>query len=158
LNEPSYDFRLPATPIRRSRSAAGEFSGGYFSLPLVGALLSILTMSGACDCCSVAAPEILEPTITPAAVIYQLRAAAKGLLGRARPNAADGLTCKDLFPSTYRIPEPEHRDLFVSEVDAEPGLGFFYLILYDPVTGTVTQYPPRIEAEWTGNFGARMSL
>lgn len=70
----------------------------------------------------------------------------------------EGLTCKDLFPHTYRISAPQHRELYVAEVTSVMGIDYFHLVLYDPPTGTVTQNPPRIWAKWTQGCGAKDPL
>ena len=94
----------------------------------------------------------------PAAVIGVLRAAAKRFLAELPPGTADGLTCEDLFPSTYRIAAPQHRELYVSEVYAGLGIGYFELVLYDPATGAATRHPPRIWAKSIQSFGANDQL
>jgi hypothetical protein len=99
-----------------------------------------------------------KAVLMPAPVVSQVRAAAKGLLARARPGTVEEVTCKRLFRNTYRISEPEHRQLFVSRIYVAYGSGFFYLILYDPVTGAVTEHPPHIWAPWTDEFGVRDEL
>jgi hypothetical protein len=63
-----------------------------------------------------------------------------------------------LFPHTYRISAPQHRELYVAEVTSVMGIDYFYLVLYDPPTGTVTQNPPRIWAKWTQGCGAKDPL
>ncbi len=37
-------------------------------------------------------------------------------------------------------------------------MSYFYLVLYDPATGAVTQNPPRIWAKWRQSFGAKDPL
>ena len=99
-----------------------------------------------------------KPVAIPAAVADQLRAAARGLLARAGRERTEGLTCRDLFPGTYRISEPGHHQLFVARIYVEYAWGFYHLILYDPATGAVTEHPPRIWASWTDEFGAKDEL
>jgi hypothetical protein len=99
-----------------------------------------------------------KPTSIPPAVAKQLYAAATRYLAHRGPSLTNGLTCKDLFPHTYRILAPHGRELYVSDVDAADGLGFFYLTLYDPATGAVTQHPPGVSDRWTKNFGAKDPL
>lgn len=85
-------------------------------------------------------------------------AAASHLIAQVRPGTSDGVTCKDLFPDIYRVSVSELRQLFIAEIYVGRGVSFFYLILYDPSTGAVTQDPPRIGAKWPQSFGAKDPL
>jgi hypothetical protein len=99
-----------------------------------------------------------NPAAIPPAVAKQLYAAATRYLAHRGPSLTNGLTCKGLFPQTYGISAPHGRELYVSDVDAADGLGFFYLVLYDPPTGAATQHPPGVSDRWTRNFGAKDPL
>ncbi len=99
-----------------------------------------------------------KPATIPASVIERLRNAAKVLLSQVPPGTADGVTCEDLFPNTYRISIPEHRELFVAEIYVGRGNSFFHFIVHDPRTGAVTRNPPWVGAKWPQLFGAQDPL
>jgi hypothetical protein len=95
-----------------------------------------------------------KPVAIAAPVIERLQTAARSLLAQVPPGTADGMTCDDLFPHIYRISVPEHRELFVAEIYVGVGIGYFYLIVHDSMTGAVTRDPPRIGAKSPQTFGA----
>ncbi len=99
-----------------------------------------------------------KPAVVPPAVADRIHAAAAKLFADLPPDGLEGLTCKDLFPHTYSISAPQHRELYVVEVASVTGIDYFYLVLYDPATGAVTQNPQRIWAKWTQGFSAKDPL
>lgn len=99
-----------------------------------------------------------KPVPMPAAVADKIHAAAKRLSRRVSAEVKEGLTCGELFPATYRISLSGQRELYVSEISIYAYLNYFYLILYDPATGAVTQHPVAIDTHWTKSFGAKDEL
>lgn len=90
----------------------------------------------------------------PPVVAEQLAAAANRFLGEVDTDVSGGLTCESLFPdSVYRVSAALQRNLYVVDISGNFGISFFYLVLHDPVTGTVTADPPRIYAKWVQGFG-----
>jgi hypothetical protein len=94
----------------------------------------------------------------PAPVLERMRISEQSLLGRLPPGTAEGLTCDDLFPHTYRISIADQRQLYVSEISIGFSISFFYLIVSDPLTGSVTRDPPRVGAKDPQSFGAKDPL
>jgi hypothetical protein len=95
-----------------------------------------------------------KPAAIPTVVITRLQNAANRLISQFPPGTTEGLACNDLSPQTYRISLPDGRHLFIAEIYVGLGIGYFYLIVHDPRTGTATINPPRIAATSSQDFGA----
>jgi len=89
-----------------------------------------------------------NPVDMPAAVIEQVRSAATRLLARVGAEVTEGLVCDDMLPPVYRVTGFGRAQLFVAEIRVGTGGRFFYLVLYDPATNTVTQDPPWLGAKF----------
>jgi hypothetical protein len=96
--------------------------------------------------------------VIPLPVMDKLHDATRQFLANVSPGAADGLSCKELFPAVFMVAAPAHRELFIAEIHPGLGASLFFLILYEPVTREVTQDPPRVGAYWPQIFGANDPL
>jgi hypothetical protein len=98
-----------------------------------------------------------KPIALPTAVSNKVRAImVKTLAGD--PELGDGLTCDALEESVYRVAGVGRPDLYVASVALPVGPSFFFLLLYDPASGALTESPPRIGSKWPQLFGAQDPL
>jgi len=90
------------------------------------------------------------PVEIPPAVLDAIHNSAARLMEETKQDGdrIEVKDCAEMFVGTYRIAVPHNRDLFVADIKMGWSNQFFYLFLYDPSTGAVTQRPRRVQSYW----------
>lgn len=95
-----------------------------------------------------------RPVPLPATVENAFRSITLRSLRDLDPKIVNGLTCRSIVISVFRVSIPERRFLFIETVGYGVGGEWFVLVGYDPASKFTTQKPVVIGAKWPNDFYA----